>query len=200
VLVELIATDDQVVEISKPHNRSPWLTSEQVAKIPGTLTVRVLRYRVEEKGFRSRQIVLMTTLLDPVKYPAADIAELYRARWQVEVNLRNLKQTLGMNSLHCKTVDGVTRELLMFALVYNAVCAVMGEAARRQNVPIDRVSFIDAMRWLQLSVHQPELPRLKVNPRRAARLHPRMLKRRLKFPKLQVSRSQWRAGILAAEP
>ena len=200
VLVELFGIDDQVVEITKPHNRSVWLTCEQFAAIPGTLKVRALRYRVNEKGARSREIVLMTTLLDPVKYPAADIAELYRARWQVEVNLRNLKQTLGMNSLHCKTVDGVTRELLMFALVYNAVCAVMGVAAKRQNVPIDRVSFIDALRWIQLSDRQPDLPTLTINPRRPGRLHPRMLKRRLKYPKLRVSRSQWRAKTLAAEP
>lgn len=200
VLVEMIGTDDQVIEIVKPHNRSPWLTSEQFAAIPGKLTVRALRYRVGEKGFRSHEIVLMTTLLDPVKYPAADIAELYRARWQVEVNLRNLKQTLGMNSLHCKTVEGVTKELLMFALVYNAVCAVMGEAARRQKVPIDRVSFIDALRWLQLSAQQPDLPRLKVNTRRSGRLHPRMLKRRLRYPTLTISRQEWRNQLLAGGP
>ena len=67
VLVQLIGTDDQVVEILKPHNRSPWLTKEQFAAIPATLTVRALRYRVVEKGFRSSEIVLMTTLLDQVK-------------------------------------------------------------------------------------------------------------------------------------
>lgn len=200
VLVDLIGIDDQVVEISKPHNRSVWLTSEQFAKVPGTLRVRALRYRVEEKGARSREIVLMTTLLDPARYPAADIAGLYLARWQVEVNLRNLKQTLGMNSLHCTTVDGVMRELLMFALVYNAVCAVMGEAARRQGVPIDRLSFIDALRWMRLSAEQPEFPTLKVNPRRPGRPHPRVLKRRLRYPRLQAPRSQWQAQALAAAP
>lgn len=200
VLVEMIGVDDQVVEIVKPHNRSPWLTSAQFAQIPGRLTVRVLRYRVSEKGARSGEIVLMTTLLDAGKYPAADIAELYRARWQVEVNLRNLKQTLGMNSLHCKTVDGVTKELLMFALVYNAVCAVMGAAAARQGVAVDRISFVDALRWLRLSALQPELNTLKTNPLRSRRLHPRMLKRRLRFPSLTIPRTQWRAQFDARAP
>lgn len=197
-LVEMISSDDQVIEIVKPHNRTPWLSSEQFAAIPGKITVRVLRYRVEERGIRSREIVLMTTLLDKVKYPAADIAELYRARWQVEVNLRNLKQTLGMNSLRCKTVDGVTREVLMFALVYNAVCAVMGVAAARQNAPIKRVSFIDALRWLQVSMHEKSKAAIKLNPRRAKPTHPRMLKRRLRYPKLFIPRTQWQAKLLTA--
>lgn len=201
VLVEMIATDDQIVEISKPHNRSRWLSSEQFAKIPGTLRVRVLRYRVLKKGSRSSEIILMTTLLDPAKYSAADIAALYRSRWQVEVNLRNLKQTLGMNSLHCRNVDGVMRECLMFALVYNAVCAVMGEAARRQNCPSDRISFIAALRWLRLSHGRGGFPKLKINPRRSNRLpHPRMLKRRLRFPPLPFSRSQWRSLMLGGSP
>ena len=207
VLVEMIGTDDQVVEITRPHNRSPWLSGEQFAAIPGKPTVRVLRYRVRETGSRSREIVLMTTLLDAVKYPAADVAELYKARRQIEVNFPNLKQTLGMNTLHSKTVEGVTKEMPMFALVYNALCAVMCEAARGQNVPVDRISFIDALRWIQLSAHQPELPRLrlkikikiKINPPRPGRLHPRMFKRRLRYPTCPMSRSQWREKSLAAE-
>lgn len=200
VLVEMITTDDQILEIVKPKNRASWLTREAFAAIPATLTVRVLRYRVEEKGFRSREIVLLTTLLDPVKYPAKDLAELYRARWQVEVNLRHLKQTLGMDTLHGESVDVVLKEMLMFALVYNAVCAVMGEAARRQNVPIDRVSFTDALRWLQLADRTPELTPLKTNPRRTRLPHPRTLKRGLRYPKMQLSRSQWRKQLLASGP
>ena len=191
--------DDQLIEIVKPHNRTPWLSSEQFAAVPRRIVVRVLRYRVERKGARSRDLVLMTTLLDKVKYPASDIAELYKARWQVELNLRDLKQTLGMNSLHSKSVDGVTKEMLMFALVYNAVCAVMNEAARRQCVAVDRISFIDALRWLRNSSSRPDLPTLKVNPRRADRLHPRMLKRRLRYTKLQVAREIWRQKVLSAQ-
>lgn len=198
-LIELISADDQLIEIVKPHNRTPWLSSEQFAAVPRRIVVRVLRYRVERKGARSRDLVLMTTLLDKVKYPASDIAELYKARWQVELNLRDLKQTLGMNSLHSKSVDGVTKEMLMFALVYNAVCAVMNEAARRQCVAVDRISFIDALRWLRNSSSRPDLPTLKVNPRRADRLHPRMLKRRLRYPKLQVAREIWRQKVLSAQ-
>jgi len=200
VLVELIGPDDQVVELAKPHNRSKWLTKEEFAAIPSKLEVRVLRYRVTQKGFRSREIVLMTSLLDARKYPAEEIAKLYLARWDVEINLRHLKQTMGMGTLHCKTVDGVTKELLMFALVYNAVCAVMGAAARSQGVPIDRVSFIDALRWLRLSCQQPDLPTLNVNPHRPGRLHPRCNKRGTRFPRLRVPRNKWREKFLASHP
>jgi hypothetical protein len=69
-------------------------------------------------------------------------------RWVVETNLRHLKQTMKMDVLRCKSRDGVLKELMVCAMVYNLVRVVMGEAARRQHVPVDRISFIDAMRWL----------------------------------------------------
>lgn len=197
ILVELIGPDDQVVELVKPRNRAPWMSPEQFAQVPATLKVRVLRYQVREPGFRTRHVELMTTLLDAQKYPAADLAELYLARWRVEVNLRHLKQTLGMTSLHCRTVAGVRKEILMFALVYNAVCAVMGQAARRQGVPVQRLSFIDALRWL--ITHHPAgpPPLIKTNPRRGPRLFGRYVKRGTRFPRLTVPRHIWKEYYLA---
>lgn len=196
VLVELLGPEDQIVEIVKRHNRDNWLTREQFARLAPKIRVRVLKFRVHERGFRSHEIELMTTLLDPVKYPAADLAELYFARWRVEVNLRNLKRTLGMTTLRCKTVEGVTKELLMFALVYNAVCAVMMEAAVRQGVRVQRISFLDALRWMCCRGEEEELPRLKVNPLRRGRLYARYLKRSATYPRLLVPRAIWKKRYL----
>jgi IS4 transposase len=84
---------------------------------------------------------LVTTLLDAKLYPAEELAQLYFDRWRVEVNLRHLKQTLHLDVLRSKTLDGVHKELYMIALVYNLVRFVMFEAARRQEVELDRISF-----------------------------------------------------------
>ena len=90
----------------------------------------------------------MTTLVDAELYPLVALAELYRERWEVETNLKHLKTTMKMDVLRCETVAGVSKELLMFALVYNLVRLVMLEASRRQGVAVDRISFVDALRWL----------------------------------------------------
>lgn len=199
ILVERLGQQDQVVELLKPRNRPKWMTAEAFAQIPATLTVRVLKFRISEPGFRTREIEIMTTLLDAAKppHPAADIAELYLVRWRIEVNLRHIKQTLGMTSLHSKTVEGVTKELLMFALVYNAVRSVMVQAAVRQGVEPDRISFIDALRWITLRQEGEPLPKLKVNPKRSGRHYERAVKRSRRFRKLKVSRADWKKDQLA---
>jgi len=171
---------DQLVEYIKPKQRPVWLTSEQYAALPQTIQVRELRYTIAIPGRRTRPITIATTLLDPKRYPAADVAALYAQRWQIEINFRHLKQTLRMDVLHCKTVAGVQKELTMYALVYNLVRLVMLEAAKRQNAPVDRVSFVDAVRWLAEAVHgAPEL-KLRLVPDRPGRVEPRAVKRRPK--------------------
>jgi IS4 transposase len=80
-----------------------------------------------------------------VTYPVSELAQLYKARWQIETNLRHLKQTMKMDVLHCETVEGVLKELTVFALVYNMVRAVMCAAADRQGVAVERISFADAL-------------------------------------------------------
>ena len=87
----------------------------------------------------------MTTLLDAERYPATDLAELYGQRWTIETNLRHLKQTMKLDVLHCETREGVLKELTVYALVYNLVRAVICAAAQRQQVPVDRISFADAL-------------------------------------------------------
>ena len=147
--VRRLGKQDQVVEYSKPKNRPNWMKADAYAALPETLEVRELRCKVKQRGCRTREITLVTTLLDAEKYPALDVAELYRQRWQIETNFRHLKTTMKMEVLHCKTVDGVLKELCMFAVAYNLVRLAMLEAARRQKKPVDRISFIDALRWLR---------------------------------------------------
>lgn len=149
-------------------------------RLPETLLVRELRYLVGQRGYRPRVITLVTTLLDPVRYPATELAELYRSRWQIEVNFRHLKTTMGLEVLRCQRVAGVLKELHMFAIVYNLVRLVMLEASRRQRVPLQRVSFIDALRWLRHTPPGTPLSDLVINPFRPNRLEPRVLKRRMK--------------------
>jgi hypothetical protein len=171
---------DQLVEYSKPKSRPTWMSPEQYAPLPETILVRELRYWTPQRGRRTRVITLATTLLDPGAYPAAALAELYQSRWRVEVNLRHLKTTMGMEVVHCKSVEGVLKELCMFAIAYNLVRLTMVEASHRQGVPVDRISFVDALRWLRDTPLGELLTDLLVNPERADRLEPRVLKRRMK--------------------
>ena len=124
------------------------MTAEEFEALPAEITVRELRYSVSTPGFRVRVITLVTTLLDPLIYPKSELAELYRKRWQIELNLRHIKITMKMDSLHCKTVDGVMKELAMFAFAYNLVRSVMFEAARGRKGGVERMGFLDALRWL----------------------------------------------------
>jgi hypothetical protein len=192
---------DQLVEWVKPV-RMPvhppeWLTPELFAALPAVLCVRELRYRVTHAGFRTQTVTLVTTLLDVDLYPADALAALYGTRWQVESNLRHLKQTMGLDVLHCKHLVGVLKELAVFALVYNLVRMVMLAAAKRQGVPLERISFIDALRWLSTARPGEPLPSLVVNPHRPGRVEPRAVKRRPKpYPLLTKPRREARKVLI----
>lgn len=193
---------DQVVEWFRPDTVPDRHRDEdgRRVRIPKRLKLRELRYRIMAKGYRTREVTLVTTLLDAEIYPAKEIAELYGKRWQVEVNLRDLKQTLGMDVLKCKTVDGVLKEMHVFAIVYNLVRTVAIEAARRQGVSPERISFADALRWLEMAEFDTKLPRLVVNPVRPGRFEPRVLKRRPKqFPLMKTPRREWKEAVLSKE-
>jgi hypothetical protein len=188
---------DQLVEYIKPTSQPAWMNDDAFATLPGTLIVRELRFTVTQRGRRTRVITLVTTLLDPRLYPAAALAELYEQRWQIETNLRHLKTTMKMEVLHCQTVDGVLKELAMFALAYNLVRLVMLEAARRQDAPLDRISFIDALRWLRIAEPGTPLPDLIVNPHRPGRFEPRVVKRRPKeYDRMTRPREELRNNLL----
>jgi hypothetical protein len=189
---------DQVVEWFKPEACPTGMTTEAYATLPETLVVRELRYQVGRPGFRTRTVTLVTTLLDATRYPLEALAGLYGTRWRVELDLRHLKTTMKMDVLKCKTVVGVLKELTVYAIVYNLVRVVMVEAARRQGVDVERVSFVDALRWLAEAKPGDDLPELVVNPERPGRYEPRVRKRRPKqYPLMRKSRSVLRKNLMA---
>ncbi len=171
---------DQIVDWIKPAQAPPWLLRATWDRLPEPLRVRELRYRVTRRGHRSREVTLVTTLLDPERYPKAAVVELYARRWQIETNLRHLKTTMRMDVLRCQTADGIHRELAVFGIVYNAVRLVMIHAAEAQGVPPDHISFVDILRWLQLGCHGRRLPPFIINPTRSRSPTPRIVRRRQK--------------------
>ncbi len=193
-----LAVRDQLVEWFKPVDCPDWMTAEQFDALPRSLVLRELRYRVTQPGFRSREITLVTTLRDATRYRAGALAKLYRLRWRVETNLSHLKRTMKMDVLRCETVPGVMKELTMFALVYNLVRVVIWEAAQRQEVDVERISFVDALRWLSNAEAGEPLPKLIVNPLRPDRIEPRVRKRRPKeYPLMNKPREKLRNQLLA---
>ena len=167
---------DQLVDWVKPASRPKWMTQKQYAELPQTLRVREVRYNIPRKGQRTLCVTIATTLLDPELYPKEAIAELYGLRWSVETHFAELKTTLKMRKVKSQTPDGVEKELIVYCLLYNLVHATMLAAARRQQVDVDRISFIDTVRWLQTAEVGEALPDLVVNPRRPDRHEPRVIK------------------------
>lgn len=187
---------DQIVIWFKPQRKPTWMTAEEYAVLPAELTVRELRYRVEVPGYRVREVTLVTTLLDAVAYPAGELAELYYRRWQVEINFRHVKTTMKMDVLRCETVEGVWKELAVFCLAYNLVRSVMADSAALQGVAPERVSLVDAVRWL-IGREEAEVTVLVVNPVRRGRVEPRVVKRR---PKQYMRMTRPRADLRKCLP
>lgn len=191
---------DQIVLWHHPQQKAPWLSAEEWMRLPQTLLVRELRYTIDRPGFRVHTITLVTTLLDPRRYPKQKLAEAFRLRWNIETAFGHLKTTMKMDVLRCQTVEGVLKELTMFLLVYNLVRMTVLEAARRQGVPPDRISFSDALHWLAAAQPGEKLPRLTLIPLRSGRAEPRVIKRRpKKFCWMQQPRAKLRQ-LLRTKP
>lgn len=197
-LVRKLGRYDQLVEYRKSPACPRWFSPDSYATLPATFQVRELRYWTKRRGFRTRVVTLVTTLLDEQAYPADELAALYGRRWEVETNFAHLKTTMRMDVLHCQTVEGVLKELCLFALVYNLARLVMLAAAREQRLPHQRLSFVDALRWLAGACdHRVELE-LLINPRRLGRFEPRVKKRRPKpFALMKQPRCQLRQQLAA---
>ena len=109
--------------------------------LPEAIRLREIAFRVGVKGFRVQAITVVTTLLDPVAFPADAFADLYRRRWQAELFLRDIKTTMGMDILRCKSPAMIHKELTMHLIAYNLVRLTMLEAASGHATPPERVSF-----------------------------------------------------------
>jgi hypothetical protein len=192
-----LGSNDRIVEYFKPAERPDWMDPKEYEPLPASLLVRELRVNVRTPGGRVQVLTLVTTLLDHKRYPKEALARLYEKRWGVEVNLRHLKQTLKMDILRCETWRGVWKELLVFVIVYNLVRRVMLEASRQQAVEPDRISFVDALRWLREARRGEAVPRLRVNPQRRGRVEPRVRKRRPKqYDLMNKPRAELRHRLL----
>jgi hypothetical protein len=130
-----LGEDDHAITWTRPA-RPRWMDTPTYRATAETLTIREARFRVERAGFRTRQIIVASTLLDAQKYTRPDLAELYRLRWRVELSIRDIKQTLGMDVLRGKTPEMLRREIWCHLLAYNLVRQVIAQAARvRKRCP-----------------------------------------------------------------
>lgn len=187
-----LGVTDHLITWSRTHLVPKWLSKVEFNRLPETIEVRELRYELKRPGFRSRTITLVTTLLDPQKYPKKAIAELYGLRWEVETNIRHLKTTMKMDVLRSKTVEGIMKELYVFCLVYNLIRKVMLKIATIMKLPPQRLSFIDTLRWIRDAVTTNKCHMIIVNPQRCGRMHPRVVKRRPKaFPRMTSKRKSF---------
>jgi Transposase DDE domain len=159
--------------------------------------VRVLRFSLPVPGFRVRSVTLVTTLLDPEKYPAEELAHLYAERWRVELWFRDIKTSMGMEVLRCKSPKMVHKELEMFFIAYNLIRCLMAEASLRYAVPVGRLSFkgtVDSVRQFAPAMAQARSRKAQQRllnrlheviardslPERFGRSEPRAVKRRPK--------------------
>jgi hypothetical protein len=181
---KVLGKTDHIVEWKKPGSKPKSMTTEQYKALPDSITIRELLYKVSQKGFRTSEIIVLTTLLDEKTYSAKKIAELYKMRWEIETNFNHLKTTMKMDVLKSTTPEGIKRELYAYCILYNLVRLVMIQAAKNQRLPVTRISFVDALRWLAAALPNSQLTTLLVVPHRPGRLEPRSRKRRPKkgFP------------------
>ena len=108
-----------------------------------------MRIRVEQAGFRTREIIVVTNLLDPMEYSKQDLAELYQARWNQELDLRSIKTTMQMDVLRCKTPELARKEVWTHLLAYNLIRTVMAQAAAKHDVLPRTISFKGALQTLE---------------------------------------------------
>jgi len=142
-----LSKDDHLVSWSKPE-RPKWMSVEHYATLPDELTLREVRVRVVREGFRTRSLVVVTTLTDAEQYPSEEIAVLYRQRWQAELHLRSLKIVLQMDQLRCKTPERVRNEFWTHLLGYNLIRGVMATAAQQAGKCPWEISFKGALQTL----------------------------------------------------
>src|SRR5439155_25506815 len=125
---------DHLVSWHKPKHRPEGIDTDTFAQLPATLAMRELRIRVPDKNCRSREIVIVTTLLDACAYPKSSLAELFRQRWHAELDLRSLKTFLQLDVLRCHSPAMVRKEIWVHLLAYNLIRKVMAQAAQQHQL------------------------------------------------------------------
>lgn len=204
-----LGKDDHLITWTKPAHCPQGMDRDEFAVLPPSLTLREVRVRVTIPGFRVRQLVVVTTLLDPLEFSPADIATLYRQRWQAELDLRSIKCVMQMDILRCQSPDMIRKEIWTHLLAWNLLRSVMCSAAAESGEAVRALSFKGAQQMLGAFYHQlttTEPDRLEalcttllkaLLPHRVGqrpnRIEPRKRKRRPKqYPQMKLSRAQER--------
>ena len=143
-----LGQDDHIVRWQKPTSiRS--VDRKTYHSLPDYATVRELRVRVQQPGFRTKSVIIVTTLLDPKEFCKEDLADIYRMRWTNEVDLRSIKSTMQMNVLRCKTPELVRKEVWTHALAYNLIRTIMAQAATKHHLHPRSISFKGTIQTLE---------------------------------------------------
>lgn len=142
-----LGKDDHIVPWPKPFLRG--VDRETQKSMPKYLMVREARVYIKQPGFRTKEIIIVTTLLDPVDYPKEDLADLYRQRWNNELDLRTIKTEMKMECLRCKTPELVRKEIWTHAIAYNLIRTTMAQAANKHSLLPRTISFKGAMQTLE---------------------------------------------------
>lgn len=204
---------DHLATWTRPE-RPEWMSPEMYAQRPQSLTLRELEFTVAEPGRRSHTLIVVTTLTDPEAYPKPEIADLYGCRWNVELDIRSIKQTLGLDHARCKTPAMVLRQLWVTLLAYNLIRKVIATAAALHGRQPRQLGFTLACQtilssWMLLAtgacrdtgeLWRLALARIAANPvaDRPGRIEPRVLKRRRhRYPLMKRSRQALRKEIAA---
>lgn len=209
--VKSLGKEDRLLYWIKMKPCPTWLEKRQWEKVPEKLLIREVSFSVTVRGFKTKRITLATTLLDQRQYPKEDLAQLYRRRWIAELYLRDIKITMGMDILRCKTPDMVHKELIMYIIAYNLMRALLLQSCIMMQVQMDRLSFKGALailrqanpsmlllirtRKIEKSLHKAVLFIIAkdIVPDRPNRQEPRARKRRPKnYQLLNKPRSQFR--------
>jgi len=200
---------DALFEWCKGGRQSDILTPKQWEEVPEKITVRILRFEAMIRG-RKQRVTLVTTLLDPVAYPAQTLIALYARRWNLELALRHVKTTMGMEELRCQTPEMAEKEVLAYLVAYNLIRCLMAEAVALAGVEMERLSFkgtVDAVRQYTCAIAGARNKRMRQElwdqlvanivadlvPLRPGRKEPRAVKRRPKpYPLLNKRRHHYK--------
>lgn len=160
--IKKLGPDDLLIMWRRPvYNANLSYSVEQWAKLPDELILRQIKVTVKYPGFRAQTFHIVTTLLDAVQYPAEELAELYFKRWDVELFFRDIKTTMGLDILRCKTPEMIRKEIIMYFIAYNCVRRLMYEAAEEADIEVRVVSFKGSLQALRN--WEPHLNQAKVS-------------------------------------
>lgn len=212
---KIVGDCDKLVTWYKPKTCPKGLDKDEFNALPPSITVREIYYYIVIPGFRTQQVSLITTLLDKSSYSTLEIVGLYGKRWEVELDLRHLKTTLGMDVLRCKTPPMIRKEIHVFLLAYNLLRSLMWSAGTTCSTPPNRLSLqgtrhhlinfipklLDATSTKRLQIYRTLLKIIahKAVPERPGRSEPRVRKRRPKaYPLMTKPRHELRKQLQSA--